>query len=71
MQREDEGMAIIQSAVNADITGQVGMRIWQDANPYKNLWVDPTLLELDTEEGSIAFRENDLRLGPDIPRVHL
>ena len=60
MQREDEGMAIIQSAVNADITGQVGMRIWQDANPYKNLWVDPTLLELDTE---------DLKLSPEIVKL--
>lgn len=50
MQREDEGMAIIQSAVNADITGQVGMRIWPDGNPYKNLWVEPTSLALETDD---------------------
>ena len=47
MQRDDEGMAIIQSAVNADVTGQVGKRIWPDDNPYKNLWVDPALLYMD------------------------
>ncbi len=48
MQREDEGMAIIQSAVNADVTGQVGKRIWPDANPYKNLWIDPEQLNMNT-----------------------
>ena len=47
MQRDDEGMAIIQSAVNADVTGQVGKRIWPDDNPYKNLWVDPGMLSMD------------------------
>ncbi len=60
MQRADEGMAIIQSAVNADITGQVGQRIWKDDNPYKNLWVDPSLLELDTGE---------MKLAPEIVRL--
>ena len=60
MQRFDEGMAIIQSAVNADITGQVGKRIWQDSNPYKNLWVDPALLELETD---------GLKLAPEIVRL--
>ena len=50
MQREDEGMAIVQSAVNSDITGQVGKRIWPEGNPYGNLWVDPSLLWLDTGE---------------------
>ncbi len=47
MQRDDEGMAIIQSAVNSDITGQVGKRIWPDINPYRNLWVDPEQLCMD------------------------
>lgn len=60
MQRADEGMAIIQSAVNADITGQVGKRIWKDDNPYKNLWVDPSLLELETGE---------MKLSPEIVRL--
>ena len=60
MQRADEGMAIIQSAVNADITGQVGKRIWQDANPYVNLWVEPSLLEMDT---------GDMKLSPEIVRL--
>ena len=49
MQRDDEGMGIIQSAVNADITGQVGKRIWPDSNPYKNLWADQDALFMDTE----------------------
>ncbi|MBR6088358.1 MAG: tetratricopeptide repeat protein, partial [Anaerolineaceae bacterium] len=44
MQRDDEGMGIIQSAVDADITGQVGERIWPQDNPYKNLWADPDSL---------------------------
>ena len=60
MRRADEGMAIIQSAVNADITGQVGQRIWKEGNPYKNLWVDPSLLELDTGE---------MKLMPEIVRL--
>ncbi len=49
MKRDDEGMAIIQSAVNADVTGQVGKRIWPDANPYVNLWVDAGQLCMDPE----------------------
>ena len=60
MQRVDEGMAIIQSAVNADITGQVGQRIWKGENPYKNLWIDPSLLEIDT---------GDMKLSPEIVRL--
>lgn len=60
MQRLDEGMAIIQSAVNADITGQVGKRIWKEDNPYKNLWVDPSVLGMET---------GDMKLSPDIVRL--
>ena len=60
MQREDEGMAIIQSAVNADITGQVGARIWRNDNPYKNLWVDPSLLTIEIE---------DMKISPEIIRL--
>ncbi len=47
VKRDDEGMAIIQSAVDADVTGQVGRRIWGDSNPYKNLWVEPDRLSID------------------------
>ena len=60
MQRDDEGMAIIQSAVNADITGQVGGRIWTTSNPYKNLWVDPSLLSMEVE---------NMKLSPEIVRL--
>ena len=60
MGRDDEGMAIIQSAVNADVTGQVGKRIWPAANPYENLWVDPGLLKMEAD---------DLRLPVDIVRL--
>lgn len=61
MQRDDEGMAIIQSAVNADITGQVGQRIWTDKNPYKNLWVDPSLLAMEVD--------SNMKLSPEIVRL--
>ncbi len=60
MQRDDEGMAIIQSAVNADITGQVGQRIWPNENPYKNLWVDSDTLSMDS---------GDLRLSAEIVKL--
>ena len=60
MKREDEGMLIIQSAVDADITGQVGKRIWPNVNPYKNLWVDPDHLTVSLE---------GLRLPLDIVRL--
>ncbi len=49
VKRDDEGMAVIQSAVDADVTGQVGRRIWGDANPYKNLWVEPDQLSINVE----------------------
>ncbi len=49
VKRDDEGMAIIQSAVDADVTGQVGRRIWGDANPYKNLWLEPDRLSIGVE----------------------
>ena len=60
MQRDDEGMGIIQSAVDADITGQVGKRIWPVGNPYKNLWTDPDLLTLET--GDLKLPLNVVKL---------
>ena len=77
-------MAIIQSAVNADVTGQVGKRIWPDANPYANLWVDPGLLQIDIEEMklpvgivrlaglenlSFLIDENSVDMTPSVPSV--
>ena len=82
--RDDEGMAIIQSAVNADVTGQVGKRIWPDANPYANLWVDPGLLQLEIDQMKLPVGvvrlaglenlnflvdENSYDMTPNVPTV--
>ena len=36
--------------MNADVTGQVGKRIWAITTPYANLWVDPGLLKMDADD---------------------
>lgn len=47
MGSNEEGIRMIHSTLEEDITGQVAHRIWKNENPYRDLWLDPESLSLD------------------------
>lgn len=55
MNRAEEGMELIQSAVDSDITGQVAERIWKEENPYRNLWPKVDVLSIPAEGLGLSY----------------
>lgn len=47
--KEEEGTRLIHSTIESDLLGQVANRLWQNKNPYADLWHDESVFSLNME----------------------
>ena len=54
--KEEEGTRLIHSTIESDLLGQVANRIWNNKNPYADLWHDESVYMLNMERFPLPLK---------------